>query len=79
MKRMWDLKPNLLDCILEERIAPAIANLGAIVLTTSGMSLVTPFPGASNSASGSLGSIGYGTASDAPAASRPIVPAVRHC
>ena len=53
MKRSWDLKPNLLDCILEERIAPAIANLGVIVVTTSGLSLVTPFPGASNNASGS--------------------------
>ena len=52
MKRSWDLKPNLLDCILEERIAPAIANLGVIVVTTSGLSLVTPFPGASNNASG---------------------------
>ena len=38
MKRRWDLKPNLLDCILEERIAPAIANLGIIVQTTSGLS-----------------------------------------
>jgi hypothetical protein len=55
MKRSWDLKPNLLDCILEQRIAPAIANLGVIVVTTSGLSLVTPFPGASNNASGSGG------------------------
>jgi hypothetical protein len=51
MKRDWSLKPNLLDCILEQRIAPAIANLATIVLTTSGFTLVTPFPGASNSAS----------------------------
>jgi hypothetical protein len=51
MKRDWSLKPNLLDCILEQRIAPAIANLATIVLTTSGYTLVTPFPGASNSAS----------------------------
>src|SRR5947209_8563709 len=55
MKRSWDLKPNLLDCILEERIAPAIANLGVIVLTTNGLSLVTPFPGASNNAATSGG------------------------
>lgn len=55
MKRSWDLKPNLLDCILEERIAPAIANLGTIVLTTSGLSLVTPFPGAANNASSAGG------------------------
>jgi hypothetical protein len=58
MKRRWDLKPNLLDCVLEERVAPAIANLGVIVLTTSGYALVTPFPGASNSTTGSLGSNG---------------------
>ncbi|MGP0063477.1 MAG: hypothetical protein ACLQGP_07760 [Isosphaeraceae bacterium] len=51
MKRDWSLKPNLVDCILEQRIAPAIANLGVIVLTTSGFTLTTPFPGASNSAS----------------------------
>jgi hypothetical protein len=52
------LRPDLNDCILEERALPAIANLGIILLTTSGFSLVTPFPGASNSASGSLGSGG---------------------
>ena len=57
MKRSWDLKPNLLDCILEERIVPAIANLGVIVLTTNGLSLVTPFPGASNNASGAGGAV----------------------
>jgi len=55
MKRRWDLRPNLLDCILEDRIAPAIANLGVIVLTTSGLSLVTPFPGASNNAASAGG------------------------
>jgi len=60
MKRQWELKPNLIDCILEERIAPAIANLGVIVLTTSGYALVTPFPGASNSASSAGGSGGAG-------------------
>jgi hypothetical protein len=51
MKRLWALKPNLLECILEDRICPAISNLGLIVLTTSGLTLTTPFPGASNSAS----------------------------
>jgi hypothetical protein len=51
MKRDWSLKPNLLDCMLEQRIVPAIANLGVIVLTTGGFTLTTPFPGASNSAS----------------------------
>jgi hypothetical protein len=73
MKRQWELKPNLLDCILEDRISPAIANLGVIVLTTSGYSLVTPFPGASNSASGSLGSGGPsgGTAASVSGAAIP--------
>ena len=51
MKRDWSLKPNLMDCILEQRIAPAIANLATIVLTTGGFTLTTPFPGASNNAS----------------------------
>ena len=39
-------RPDLNDCILEDRPLMAIANLGIIVLTTSGLSLVTPFPGA---------------------------------
>ena len=51
-------RPNLVDCILEERVAPAIANLGLIILTTSGYSLIIPFPGANTSAAGSLGSSG---------------------
>jgi hypothetical protein len=48
----------LLECNLEERILPAIANLGIIILTTSGYSLIIPFPGANSSAAGSLGSSG---------------------
>jgi hypothetical protein len=56
MKRSWDLKPNLLDCMLEERIVPAFNNFGIVILTTNGLALVTPFPGASNNASGSGGS-----------------------
>jgi hypothetical protein len=44
-------RPNLVDCILEERIAPAIANLATIILTTSGFSLVEAFPGANTNAS----------------------------
>jgi hypothetical protein len=74
MKRSWDLKPNLLDCILEERIAPAIANLGVIALTTSGLALVTPFPGASNSSSGSLGSSSGGSQSSAASVSGAAMP-----
>jgi hypothetical protein len=70
MKRSWDLKPNLLDCILEERIAPAIANLGVIVQTIGGLALVTPFPGAV-----SLGALGGGgAASSAPSVSGAAIP-----
>lgn len=39
-------RPNLVDCILEDRIAPAIANLATIILTTSGFTLIESFPGA---------------------------------
>lgn len=74
MKRSWDLKPNLLDCLLEDRIMPAIANLGVIVQTTSGLSLVTPFPGASNSAAGSLGSSSGGSQSTAASVSGAAMP-----
>src|SRR5262245_59692916 len=65
-------RPDLNACVLEERLAPAIANLGVIVLTTSGCALVTPFPGANNSASGSLGSNGSGGGSAAPVSGLPI-------
>jgi hypothetical protein len=42
-------RPNLVDCILEERIAPAIANLASIILTTGGFTLIESFPGTSTS------------------------------
>lgn len=64
MNPRWMFRPNLLDCILEERIAPAIANFGVIILTTSGLSLLIPFPGAN--ASGSVsGAGGQGVATSA--------------
>ena len=37
-------RPNLVDCILEERVAPAIANLAIIILTTNGLTLIEAFP-----------------------------------
>ena len=37
-------RPNLVDCILEERVAPAIANLATIILTTNGLTLIEGFP-----------------------------------
>ena len=38
-------RPNLVDCILEERVAPAIANLATIILTNNGLTLIEAFPG----------------------------------
>ncbi len=49
-------RPNLVDCILEERVAPAIANLATIILTTTGLTLIEGFPGANSSGAGSVGS-----------------------
>jgi len=49
-------RPNLVDCILEERVAPAIANLATVILTTTGLTLIEGFPGANISGAGSLGS-----------------------
>ena len=64
-------RPDLMNCVLEERALLAIANLGIIVLTTSGLSLVTPFPGASSSTSGSLGSSGPSSGSAASVSGLP--------
>jgi hypothetical protein len=61
MKRQRMFRPDLYECMLERRIAPAIANLGIIVQTTSGLVLSTPFPGAVNFSSLG-GSISSGTA-----------------
>jgi hypothetical protein len=49
-------RPNLVDCILEERVAPAIANLASVILTTTGLILIEGFPGANSSGAGSVGS-----------------------
>jgi hypothetical protein len=49
-------RPNLVECILEERVAPAIANLATIILTTTGYTLIEGFPGANSSGAGSVGS-----------------------
>ncbi|MFI5461112.1 MAG: hypothetical protein ACHRXM_37365 [Isosphaerales bacterium] len=51
-------RPDLTDCILEDRFLLATPNLGVIILTQSGYALITPFPGANTSAAGSLGSSG---------------------
>jgi hypothetical protein len=64
-------RPDLRNCILEERALLAIPNLGIIVVTTSGLALVTPFPGASSSTSGSLGSSGPSSGSAASVSGMP--------
>jgi hypothetical protein len=53
-------RPNLVECILEERVAPAISNLAIIILTTNGMTLIEAFPGANSSGAGSLGASSSG-------------------
>jgi hypothetical protein len=68
MNPRWIFRPNLLDCLLEERIAPAIANFGVIILTTTGYSLLIPFPGANSTGSVS-GAGGQGVATSAQAVS----------
>ncbi len=45
MKPLWTFHPELDFCELEDRILPAVANLGVIVLTTGGYVLTTPTPG----------------------------------
>jgi hypothetical protein len=65
MNNSLNFRPNLVDCILEERVAPAIANLAIVILTTNGLVLIEAFPGANSSGAGSLGasSSGGGSAS----------------
>jgi hypothetical protein len=72
MSRRLQLRPDLIECSLEERILPAIANLGIIILTTSGYALIIPFPGANTSAAGSLGSSGPGGGTATPVSGLPI-------
>jgi hypothetical protein len=71
MNKRLMFRPDLNNCILEERALLAIANLGIIVMTTSGLALITPFPGASSSASGSLGSSGPSSGSAASVSGMP--------
>jgi hypothetical protein len=60
MNNRLSFRPNLLDCILEERVAPAIANLATVILTTNGLILIEGFPGANSSGAGSLGASSSG-------------------
>jgi hypothetical protein len=72
MNQRWIFRPDLVECMLEERYLLAIPNLGLIVPTTSGYVLLTPFPGANSSGAGSLGSNGPGGASAASVSGTPI-------
>jgi hypothetical protein len=63
MNNRLSFRPNLVDCVLEERIAPAIANLATVILTTSGYTLIEGFPGANTSGAGSLGASSTGSSS----------------
>jgi hypothetical protein len=60
MNNRLSFRPNLVDCILEERVAPAIANLATVILTTNGLILIEGFPGANSSGAGSLGATSSG-------------------
>jgi hypothetical protein len=60
MNSRLSFRPNLVDCILEERVAPAIANLATVILTTNGLILIEGFPGANSSGAGSLGATSSG-------------------
>jgi hypothetical protein len=62
MKPLRNCHPDLQACELEDRLLPVIANLGVIVLTTSGYVLMTPFPGASAYPGGSPGGTAIPTA-----------------
>ena len=45
MKALWNYRPDLRACELEDRLVPAIPDLGATVLTTAGyVLLLSPFP-----------------------------------
>ncbi len=65
-------RPDLNECLLEDRPLMSISNFAIILLTTSGLNMVTPFPGASSSASGSLGASSSGGGSSASVSGLPI-------
>ena len=65
-------RPDLIDCILEDRSLLATPNLGIFILTQSGFALIIPFPGANASAAGSLGSSGPSSGSASGVSGVPI-------
>jgi hypothetical protein len=72
MNNRLRFRPDLAECILEDRALLATPNLGIIILTSSGYALITPFPGANTSAGGSLGSNGPGGGSASSVSGVPI-------
>jgi hypothetical protein len=63
-------RPDLMNCILEDRVLLAIQNLALIIQTTSGLSMIIPFPGANASGAGATGP----SSSSAAAASGVAIP-----
>jgi hypothetical protein len=64
MKARWNYHPDLRACELEDRLVPAIPNIGKIVLTTGGyVLLLSPFPVFAADPIGASGGPGFLTAS----------------
>ncbi|MGP0064282.1 MAG: hypothetical protein ACLQGP_11865 [Isosphaeraceae bacterium] len=70
MRPRQTFRPDLRDCVLEDRLAPVISNLGVIALTTGGFMLLIPFPGAFVTPSGSA--IGPGPGSSSSVSGTPV-------
>ena len=64
MKALLKCRPDLRACELEDRLLPAISDLGATVLTTGGyVLLLSPFPVVASSPFGASGGPGFLTPS----------------
>ena len=72
MNSRLSLRPDLNECVLEDRLLPVIANFGTILLTQSGLTFLIPFPGANTSAAGSLGSSGPSGGSSSSVSGVPV-------
>jgi mucin-19 len=59
MSHRVPFRPDLRNCVLEDRVVPAgPPNLATFILTTTGYVFMIPFPGANTSGGGTLGSSG---------------------
>lgn len=64
MKALWNYRPDLRPCELEDRLLPAMLDLGATVLTTGGyVLLLSPFPVVTADPFGESGGPGFLTPS----------------